>query len=109
MGSKSSTVKLSKDQQQLHSFYVPNFGEKKLETMEKKVSKNKMKYMGRAFVLGFALEYYLGVGRTYENINRKSVLRRLGTYSYMQMQRKNKMNNFNNKKRMIKKQTKSDS
>lgn len=80
MGAKQSKQKLSRDQMQLNNFYMPNMSDNKLEYLETKVKKNKYKYMGRSFVFGFVLEYFLGVGKIYDNINRKSAIRRLGMF-----------------------------
>lgn len=77
MGAKSSKQTLSRDQQKLHAYYVPNVDEKKLKVLEGHARKLKIKYISRSLVFGFIIEYCLGVSKIYDNINRKTTTRRL--------------------------------
>lgn len=85
MGSKFSSGKkaLSRDQQRLHAYYQPVITEKKLQVLEGHAKKQKVKYIAKAFVLGFALEYFIGVSKIYDNVNTKATLRRLSNFNSM--------------------------
>lgn len=88
MGAKNSAQ--SRDSQKLNSFYSGIPTEAKLASLENKVAKSKSKYAVRFFVMGFLLEYAFGVGSFYENLNRKSTLRRLSISPITQTPRRRK-------------------
>lgn len=55
MGAKHSNGGLSRDQQKLNSFYVPNVTEKKINVLEVQARKLKIKYLYKSLIFGFVL------------------------------------------------------
>ena len=90
MGNKAPKQKLSRDQQNLHDYYDPRISEEKFQIVEKRAIRMRYHYFLRALIFGFIVEYFVGCGKIYENANRRSAIRRLGKWSWYDLDAKKK-------------------
>lgn len=74
----------------MNSFYNFNMDESKLKEIQKRSRKTMGRFAVTGFVFGFFTEWLLGNGRIYDNIIKKTTLRRLSTSLIIQTLRREK-------------------
>lgn len=79
MAPPQSVSNLSEDAKKLNSFYTFKVDESKFTQIKKNSQKQVIRYALTGLIFGFFTEWLLGNGRIYDNIVKKSTMRRLST------------------------------
>lgn len=69
----------SEDAKKLNDFYTFKMGEDKFQEMKKRTGRNLWRIGLMGVIFGFGTEWLLGNGQIYDNIVKRSTLRRLST------------------------------
>lgn len=81
---------ISEDRKKMNSFYTFKMDESKLEQIKQRSSKQVGRFVITGLLFGFFTEWLLGNSTIYDNIVKKSTMRRLSSSSSMQRPRRKK-------------------